>query len=229
MTNSCILFCRVLYYSPMKNLLRILFLLVLLAAAGLWAFYHTHRQAIHNNLRIRIETELSLVTNRDVSIGRAKYGIFGEIRLEDVSVADPGENNIPAAEADAITFSIDLPSLFKEKQLTALVTVEGFRSEGILCDTTLRVYSHKAASLKTVFDPALVSSVFVIDGVMRSSGVVARDITGTIAVEKNVFAGAKVKFRHKSADYLCIVKPIVDEDKRYYFELRSSELELKAH
>ena len=213
----------------MKNILRILFLLVLLAAAGLWAFYHTHRQAIHDNLRIRIETELSLITNRDVSVGKVKYSIFGEVRLEDVSVADPEENKIPAAEADAITLSIDLPSLFKEKQLTALITVEGCRSGDILCDTTFRVYSRKSDSLRTVFDPELVSSIFVIDGVIRSSGAVVRDITGTIAAENSIFAGAKVKFRYKNADYLSIVKPIVDEDKRYYFELRSSGLELKAH
>jgi hypothetical protein len=212
----------------MKNLLRILFLLIILAGVGLWVFYHTHKEAINDNLRNRMEVELSLITGRDVSIGSARYDIFGNIRLERLLVDGTVPSDTVAYEADAVNISIDIPSLLKDKQLIATFDVEGFMSDGMLADISFRSYSRKAGSYKNVFDPALVYSLFITRGDLRTSGIIVRNVVGKIDTKGFELSRAKVGFRCKDTDYLATITTIRDEKKTYAFELGSSGLELNA-
>ena len=100
----------------MRTFLKIIILLLLLAALALVTLYSIHKEEIHEEVRMRIATELSKTLEHPVNIGSVSYVPFQSISLEHVTISSKDGSGTLLADINNVTVTLDILSLAKDKK-----------------------------------------------------------------------------------------------------------------
>jgi hypothetical protein len=208
----------------MRTFLKVIFLLIILASIALVMFYSRNKEALHEELRLRLAAELSSRLKCHVSIGNVRYIPFQSIDLENVSLTPMETEHAKAIDINRVTITPDITSFLRDKQLNILIDAKGISSDNILCNALLRTVSAKADSYKEALDPALLNSIFIIDGLLSAKKVTFRNVAGTIEMNGLDLVSGKVYFGIEKTGYLVDFVPLKNKANGYDISLRSDKL-----
>jgi hypothetical protein len=208
----------------MRTFLKIIVLLLLLAALALVTLYSIHKEDIHEKVRMHIAAELSKTLEHPVNIGSVSYVPLQSISLEHVTISSKDGSGMLLADINNVTVTLDIFSLAKDKKLATTIVVDGLHSGDFLCNATLRTLSHEAPTYAEVFEPELIYSVSVIEAVAGSPHFTFRDIFGILEVDKMSVTSGKIRLTYRDIKYLTDFTRRQTEDPGYDVTVRSDNL-----
>lgn len=215
-------------YTIMGTFLKIVVLLLLLAALGLATFYSLNREEIHKEIHTRLESELYSLSGHRVSIGRVGYVPLQSLSLEHVTVYSKEYPDTAIAKVNNMTVTPDIPAIIWRKQFKSTITLDGFRSGDILCNATLRTVSGECDDYKKILDPSLLYSVTLMDAVIGTPYLAFRDIFGIVDIKNLSITGGKIRF--SCLGNKCLTEFTARDGDRtgYDMTLRSDDLGLSC-
>jgi len=218
----------VLYLHIMKTFLKMIFLLLILAVLALVITHLVYKDRFSEKARVYLASKLSASLQRPVNIGSVGYVPFQSISMDRVSVLDADPPHAAIADINNITFTVDLLSLIKHKQLRATVAIDGLHAGDILCNVTIRTISRKADIYMKVLDPSLVDSVFVIEGLAAKGDLKLRDIFGTLKLDNMSVSEGKIHFTYNDMECLADLAVLPGAGRGYGLSVRSDNLGFRS-
>lgn len=212
----------------MKTFIKIIILLLLLIAIGGVITYTVRKEDVHHSIRTFFEDELSRMLDNPVSVGEVRYIPMHSVSLERVTVTDKNTPGLILADINNITVTPDVKTILTEKQLSAIIDIEGLSAPDILLNATCRLRSKKSENFKGVFSPSLIESVFILDGQLGIKNLIARDLSGIIKIENEALSSGKIRFTSGGTDYFMTLMPLENNPKGLDISLRSEHLGLEC-
>lgn len=186
----------------MKTFFKIIFLLIVLISIAGVISYSVYKDDLREEIRLRLQEKLSLATGYPISIGSVKYVPFQSISLDHVTVYSPEAPGIIIADTDNIIITIDMLTAVEDKQLNMTITTNGIHSGDILSRGVVRTISKKSDTFEGVFDPSLIYSVSIMDGLVSIKNFMIRDVDGILDLDNLTIPKGKLSFTYKGTKYL---------------------------
>ncbi|MFC1570898.1 hypothetical protein ACFL4E_03875, partial [Candidatus Omnitrophota bacterium] len=212
----------------MKAFIKIVFLLVVLAAIAGVLSYSVYKDDLMEKARISLSEKLSEVLKHPVAIGSVKYVPFQTIELEHVTIYSPDKTGTIIADADSLTITIDVLTAIREKRLLTTITTDGASIGEALASGVIRTISKESDTYEGLFDPSLIHSVSILDGLVGVKNLSARHMVGILEVDDMTVPKGKLGFKYKGTPYGIIFERLEGENAGYNITIRSEALAFSA-
>ena len=212
----------------MKMFLKIIFLLIVLAALAVVIVFSVYKDSLSEKARAGLASELSVLLRHPVNIGSVKYVPFQSISMDHVTVSAPEAPDTSIADVNNITFTVDTFSLLKNKQLKTTITVDGLHTGDALCNATIRTVSRKAVTYLEAFDLSMLDSVFIIEALAAKENFKLQNCFGVLELDNMAVTKGKIHFTHNDIEYLADFAAVAREEPGYDITLRSDNLGFRS-
>jgi hypothetical protein len=143
--------------------------------------------------------------------------------MDHVSILSVETPDTTIADINNITLTFDILSLVKDKQLKTTITVDGLHAGDTLCNAVMRTISRKTDTYMKAFDPSLIDSIFVIEGILAKGDLKLRDVFGILKLDNMSISEGKIHFMYGDAEYLTAFAR-ARKDNSYDVTVRSDNL-----
>lgn len=212
----------------MRTFIKIIFLLIILAAIAAVVAYSIYKDDLHQEIRTLVSRKLSEASAFPVSVGSVHYIPFQSLSLDHVTVYSPENTDLLIADADNIIITFDVPAIIREKYLKTTITTSGMHSGNFLLSGTFRTLSRKSESFEGVFDPSLIYSVSILDAHIGFKDFAARNVIGILDIDNMQIPKGKIIFSYKGRKYLVDFRKMDTSLPGYNISLRSDDLGFTA-
>ncbi|MDP8298770.1 MAG: AsmA-like C-terminal region-containing protein [Candidatus Tantalella remota] len=208
----------------MFKFLKVIFLLIVLAAFAASVFFQLNYTKIHEELKTRLAAKISTLSDYSVSVGSIKYVPLQAVTVGNVRIYEKDEKDKLVARITDMTVTIDIPLLIRDKQLKTIIELSGLYTDHSLSDATVRTLSRAGTTFKEALDPAHVYSVSVIEGRVAARNVRLNDVFGVLDVDNMTIPSGKLHFTYNEDAYLLGFSRLAVN--KYDLSLRSEDLNL---
>jgi len=212
----------------MLKFIKILFLLFLLAALIVVCGYMYFKDAILEEARTRLASEITKISKRPVEIGSIGYIPFQTLSFTDISIFESDSKEEKAAVIGTLNVTFDTISMIMNKQLSVTADMETLRSGKISCNALFRIKSGKADSYKNIFSPALINSIVLIEADTFFDDLEFKNINGNLEMKGPDVSAGKVHLSYDKKDYILSFAKTTGTDPGYDVSLRSHDLDLES-
>ncbi|MDD4013212.1 MAG: AsmA-like C-terminal region-containing protein [Candidatus Omnitrophica bacterium] len=210
-----------------SSTIKVLVLLVVLALLALALLYAKYGEDVKSEVRMNLETELSKVFDGEVAIESLGYRFPLSVALNTIKIT-PHDPLDEVAFIDKLTLTIEPFTLIRNKRLTAIVDLSGFRKGDMVSHAQVKTMSRPAPTLDDISQLGVLDSVSILDGELRLGKLNVRKILGDLGVRDGKVTTGKIDFVYKEKHYFLLFRAVDEDAKKYDLSFRADNLNLSC-
>lgn len=207
----------------LSGTIKVLLLVVLLAALALAILNAVYGERVRSEIRSGLETEMSKMSDAKVTIESIAYIFPLSFAMNNIDIV-PNDPRDEKANMDRLTLTVDPFTLFKDKCLTSVISIQRFRKGDIVWNAEIKTTSHPAKDILGALSPDLLESVSVLNAELKVGRFKINDILGTLDIRSGKVTGGKVDFGYMKKHYFLIFKALDPVAKKYDVSFRTNNL-----
>jgi hypothetical protein len=211
----------------MRHFLKVLFLLIILAAVAFTAAFHVYEDRLREYARSGLVRGLNELTGRSVAVKKVNIRFPDTLILDRFTVFSDDAESSPLLHASSLDISIDIGSLLWNRTLRTVIRVRGGEYRNTRFDADLRTFSRSADSLSNMFSPSLLERIWILETTLHTEHIPVSDVFGIIELDDLSIDHCQLHTRFGGRSFLITASP-ARKDKSYVMNLRSPYLGIRS-